>query len=221
MSDIESLQKELNQISYRSDHGAPPGPVITEILPPDERPVLKYGSGFGGKWTEINNWVAYLQTKLKQLGYNPGRVDGKFGSATKSAVQLFQADSSLIADGIVGLNTWTALSSKLPIEPLEVYIYGEDKSSLEQVRQQYPHHRIVDAKKRLIYPPLEPSIPSIPSPVPTTIPSYIPEEEVTPVPDFLKKLLEAVKGVPWWLWASVGILILVLIATPGEKKETA
>ena len=36
-------------------------------------------------------------------------VDGKFGSGTKSAIQAFQKDYKLSADGIVGKKTWWGL----------------------------------------------------------------------------------------------------------------
>ena len=53
--------------------------------------------------------VAKLQAKLKKLGFNPGRVDGDFGPATKAALIGFQKSSGLLADGIAGPRTQTAL----------------------------------------------------------------------------------------------------------------
>lgn len=46
--------------------------------------------------------VEKLQTRLKELGYYTGEVDGQFGSGTKAAVILFQSQHGLDADGIVG-----------------------------------------------------------------------------------------------------------------------
>lgn len=55
-----------------------------------------------------------IQTILKRLGYTEvGSVDGYFGTNTKSAVINFQRDNDLEDDGIVGINTWTKLGSKL------------------------------------------------------------------------------------------------------------
>ena len=51
------------------------------------------------------NDVKKLQTALKQLGYNPGSIDGIFGANTKKAVQKFQKANKITADGIVGTNT--------------------------------------------------------------------------------------------------------------------
>jgi len=53
--------------------------------------------------------VAKLQAKLKQVGFNPGRVDGDFGPATKAALIGFQKSAGLLADGIAGPRTLGAL----------------------------------------------------------------------------------------------------------------
>ena len=50
-----------------------------------------------------------IQSMLYCLGYNPGELDDIFGPSTKSAVQAFQCDNGLYADGIVGPNTFEAL----------------------------------------------------------------------------------------------------------------
>lgn len=53
--------------------------------------------------------VKTLQTKLKRWGYYFGAVDGKFGAATKTAVQSFQKKNGLTADGVAGPATLKAL----------------------------------------------------------------------------------------------------------------
>ena len=52
--------------------------------------------------------VARIQAQLASLGYDVA-VDGSFGPATASAVQAFQADCGLEADGLVGQGTYSAL----------------------------------------------------------------------------------------------------------------
>ena len=46
--------------------------------------------------------VAELQRRLGMLGFDPGRIDGIFGSTTASALTEFQANAGLPSDGIAG-----------------------------------------------------------------------------------------------------------------------
>jgi peptidoglycan hydrolase-like protein with peptidoglycan-binding domain len=55
--------------------------------------------------------VRDLQITLTNLGYFPGKVDGKFGGRTRSAVLAYQADNHLITDGIFGAASREALAS--------------------------------------------------------------------------------------------------------------
>lgn len=54
--------------------------------------------------------VEELQELLKQAGYKIGKIDGVFGIKTEQAVLKFQADHQLLADGMVGPDTWSLLS---------------------------------------------------------------------------------------------------------------
>lgn len=71
------------------------------IQPSEEAAVLKMGSS--------GSQVRTLQTKLNNWGYNAGKVDGIFGSATREAVKRFQRKNGLAVDGIVGAKTAAAL----------------------------------------------------------------------------------------------------------------
>lgn len=53
--------------------------------------------------------AAFLQRRLKQLGFYRGRDDGYYGPATESAVKSFQRSSGLPVTGIVGLAEIRAL----------------------------------------------------------------------------------------------------------------
>lgn len=55
--------------------------------------------------------VKELQQLLKAKGFNPGPIDGVFGSGTLQAVISFQKYQRLNADGVVDSTTWKALSS--------------------------------------------------------------------------------------------------------------
>lgn len=69
-------------------------------LPP--RPTLRRG--------DVGSYVEYLQRKLESYLLPVGGIDGIFGAKTEDAVKRFQTDNGLTADGIVGANTWAALT---------------------------------------------------------------------------------------------------------------
>ena len=58
--------------------------------------------------------VKEMQRILERLGYDLGAcgVDGDFGRMTEKAVKAFQKDHGLVVDGVVGLNTWKALTNQ-------------------------------------------------------------------------------------------------------------
>jgi putative chitinase len=66
-------------------------------------PVLRQGS--------TGSDVTNLQQKLKDLGFDPNGVEGKFGPGTRDAVIAFQQSKGLQADGIAGPATFSALQS--------------------------------------------------------------------------------------------------------------
>jgi peptidoglycan hydrolase-like protein with peptidoglycan-binding domain len=55
--------------------------------------------------------VKLAQRLLTDYGYEPGPVDGVFGTKTKNAVKQLQKDFGLTVDGIVGPKTWAMLGS--------------------------------------------------------------------------------------------------------------
>lgn len=55
--------------------------------------------------------VTDLQQKLKDRGFDPNGIDGKFGPGTRDAIMNFQQSEGLQADGIAGPATMAALQS--------------------------------------------------------------------------------------------------------------
>src|SRR5699024_2112795 len=68
---------------------------------PHQCPLLSQGSR--------GSYVTEVQTLLRDRGFDPGPIDGIFGTRTRSAVMSFQRSKNLTPDGIVGRMTWTAL----------------------------------------------------------------------------------------------------------------
>ncbi len=64
-------------------------------------PQLKRGS--------VSNYVLIAQDDLNTLGFKTGGLDGIFGIGTQNAVISYQKSRGLVADGIVGCNTWRSL----------------------------------------------------------------------------------------------------------------
>ncbi|WP_443612965.1 peptidoglycan-binding domain-containing protein [Actinomadura madurae] len=59
--------------------------------------------------------VKALQRRLKELGYDPGKADGKYGPSTQTAVWAFQAVNRLKQKTTLGKSFWEALDA--PKEP--------------------------------------------------------------------------------------------------------
>ena len=92
-----------------SSINAQPQSSVTPIPSPTPKPTatpftsLKLGS----TGPDVRN----VQTKLKQLGFLKGTVDGDFGKATEEAVKKFQKQYGLEVDGKVGANTLAKLQT--------------------------------------------------------------------------------------------------------------
>lgn len=60
--------------------------------------------------------VKAIQTKLLELGFDPGEVDGLIGPATQRAVQAFQKTRGQVADGHLDVDTITLLGIELDVD---------------------------------------------------------------------------------------------------------
>lgn len=67
--------------------------------------------------------VSFLQLTLKNLNLYLGEVDGIFGPNTLSAVQTFQTSNNILADGVVGNNTWQSLLNFISVPTTIPYTY--------------------------------------------------------------------------------------------------
>ncbi len=81
--------------------------------------------------------VAAMQTRLKELGFDPGPVDGFFGSATLQAVWAFEALVQTVTPGattgVVTDGMWQIMQDQIAITPrrLKSQIYGERSTHIE------------------------------------------------------------------------------------------
>jgi len=62
--------------------------------------------------------VEHVQQLLKDGGYDPGEIDGKYGPAVVAAVRAFQRVNDLDGDGVVGPLTLAAFEHPKKIEPM-------------------------------------------------------------------------------------------------------
>ena len=96
--------------------------MMISMLTPGASAITYQFKGILGTWYDINpdtqimygssgTYVKVCQATLKSLtSYNPGSVDGLFGTGTKSAVESYQYAKNLYPiDGIVGPQTWSQL----------------------------------------------------------------------------------------------------------------
>lgn len=58
-------------------------------------------------------YVCIAQDNLNTLGYTTGGLDGVFGPQTYRAVVAYQKSVGLVADGIIGCNTWRSLQESV------------------------------------------------------------------------------------------------------------
>lgn len=88
--------------------------------------------------------VVKMQETLKALGYYSGAVDGQYGSGTKRAVEVFQKQHGLSADGIAGNQTLSMLYSEkakqivITPTPAPYDILNEEKPLLVNAKNPLP-----------------------------------------------------------------------------------
>lgn len=81
--------------------------VAKAVQPPTDGSIT-IGSNY-----KNGGYTTWLQESLKKLGFNPGTIDGLWGTNTKNAVIAYQKSRGLTADGLAGKNTLTRLVSDI------------------------------------------------------------------------------------------------------------
>jgi murein L,D-transpeptidase YcbB/YkuD len=81
----------------------------------DEAPVHKSSTSSADqgassdKIIKVSASISDVQKALKNAGFYKGSIDGKVGQQTKKAIESFQRQHNLTADGVIGRRTWEEL----------------------------------------------------------------------------------------------------------------
>lgn len=81
----------------------------------------------------MNAFTKKVQEALAARGYQPGAIDGRDGPKTQRALRLFQQDSGLEPDGVVG----TLTANRLFTEALSVISFDSDGSTPHFARDEF------------------------------------------------------------------------------------
>jgi hypothetical protein len=92
---FESTDKDPSEITIALDRAVVDKPHSNRSSVEDARTSLHDP----GTDTVDKKTILQAQSQLKQLGYNPGPIDGLWGAKTRRAVKSFQQDNSLPATG--------------------------------------------------------------------------------------------------------------------------
>jgi peptidoglycan hydrolase-like protein with peptidoglycan-binding domain len=97
---------------------------------------VRIGTGFhrpGG-----SERVREVQRRLRTVGISPGPVDGLFGPRTDAAVESFQTEHGLVVDGVVGIQTLTALRERTGAAPVVKHFQEPDRAERAAARGSTP-----------------------------------------------------------------------------------
>jgi len=125
--------------------------------------------------------ISDFQKVLLNSGFNPGTIDGKWGSNTKGAMNQYQQSRGLATSALPGSLTIQTLNSESPGREDPPIILN--LASLTADIKAY----IAEKKSEQEAGVIEPSDPAI---TPDEMSVYFGEEK---------------KGLPWWGWALIGV----------------
>lgn len=98
IKDLSSRVEDQPSSSYEEPATVKSSASTKEAVPASDNKIIKVSAS-----------VSDVQRALKNAGFYKGSIDGKIGQQTKKAVESFQRQHNLTADGIVGRRTWEEL----------------------------------------------------------------------------------------------------------------
>ncbi|MGG3575169.1 peptidoglycan-binding domain-containing protein [Bacillus gobiensis] len=107
---IPAVALVVAPLSFQTVAASDNGSIQISELPPELEPILNVAPEHqptlqqGSAGIEVE----FVQVTLNHAGFET-EVDGLFGVQTDEQVRQFQSDHGLAVDGIVGVETWTAL----------------------------------------------------------------------------------------------------------------
>jgi peptidoglycan hydrolase-like protein with peptidoglycan-binding domain len=111
---LEERDSEIIDLKYQVKDlsGRVPGQPVVSVE--DDTPSYKSTSSSDqgaskDKIIKVSASISDIQKALKNAGFYKGSIDGKVGQQTKKAVESFQRQHNLTADGVVGRRTWEEL----------------------------------------------------------------------------------------------------------------
>ena len=120
-----SITKELNDLEL-------------EITSDNDKILSNFKDKERKKENVSNLWIAATQLKLKELGYEVGKVDGIYGKNTAAATKAFQKNNGLTEDGYAGKDTINKMLTEdvKKANTTETPITETDKEQKENKKQE-------------------------------------------------------------------------------------
>lgn len=134
-----SITKELNDLKL-------------EITSDNDKILSNFKDKERKKENISNLWIAATQLKLKELGYEVGKVDGIYGKNTAAATKAFQKNNGLTEDGYAGKDTINKMLTEdvKKANTTETLITETDKEQKEN-KEQENNKKEKNEEKRLIW----------------------------------------------------------------------
>ena len=134
-----SITKELNDLKL-------------EITSDNDKILSNFKDKERKKENISNLWIAATQLKLKELGYEVGKVDGIYGKNTAAATKAFQKNNGLTEDVYAGKDTINKMLTEdvKKADTTETLITETDKEQKEN-KEQENNKKEKNEEKRLIW----------------------------------------------------------------------